>query len=114
MAGAIVMVALAGVCLYLLAESSKSLKFQTDRMQYEFRARNLRASATAWAERNAASLADEASRRLDVGAMDAGEAELTVRRTAQGEFRADLGCPWGGKLIRRENLPVGSARPEGR
>ncbi|HAU36679.1 MAG TPA: hypothetical protein DCX07_03050 [Phycisphaerales bacterium] len=114
MAGAIVMVALAGVCLYLLAESSKSLKFETDRMQYEFRARNLRASAAAWAQRNAASLADGAPRRLDVGAMDAGEAELTVRRTAQGEFRADIGCYWGGKLIRRENLPFGPARSEGR
>jgi len=93
---AIAAVALAGIALFILGESSTSLMMDADRAHVEAASRNLAASALAWAQLHrseARPAADAREVRLDASPLNAAGAAAAVKLLSaddEGPVRAQI------------------------
>jgi len=105
---ALMVLALVGAALVLVAQSSGSMTFQTRRMTYEARVRDLQASARAWAATHPGRRGPTA---LDTDALGIPSGGLKVTIAADGEVRVEATCVLRGRPVTRRRAFRPPRRP---
>jgi hypothetical protein len=111
---AVLITALVGMAVFLLAHSVENMVFESNQMYARARSRNLIASGKAWIDANAAQGRPAAPRDLNVDALGVPGGRLTVaaiKSPDQGmTARIQAVCVQGRNSLRREvACPVGKS-----